>query len=66
MPIMWALANPKIGEREVLDAMLALDAGVVAEHDGVLLISDKGFASKQFEQRLAEQGIELLRPSRIG
>jgi hypothetical protein len=64
MPIMWALANPKIGEREVLDAMLALDAGVVAEHHGVLLISDKGFASKPFEQRLADQGIELLRPSR--
>jgi hypothetical protein len=32
MPIMWALANPKIGEREVLASMLQVEAGVVAEH----------------------------------
>ncbi len=41
MPILWALANPKIGEREVLAAMLEHDAGLVAAHPGVLLISDK-------------------------
>ncbi|WP_255436027.1 hypothetical protein [Salinispora sp. H7-4] len=64
MPILWALASPKIGEREVLASMLQVEAGVVAGHDGILLISDKGFASQPFEKRLAEQGIELLRPSR--
>ena len=65
MPILWALANPKIGEREVLAAMLEHDADLVADHPGVLLISDKGFASKPFERQLAEEhGIELLRPSR--
>jgi Transposase DDE domain len=64
MPIMWALANPKIGEREILDAMLEVDAGLVARHEGILLISDKGFASKPFEEALADQGIELLRPAR--
>jgi hypothetical protein len=64
MPILWALASPKIGEREVLAAMLEIDAGLVAEREGILLISDKGFASKAFEKDLAEQGIELLRPSR--
>lgn len=64
MPIMWALANPKIGEREVLAAMLEVDADLVAEREGILLISDKGFASKAFEKALAELGIELLRPSR--
>ena len=64
MPILWALANPKIGEREVLSAMLEVDADLVAERAGILLISDKGFASKPFEQELADQGIELLRPSR--
>lgn len=63
MPILWALANPKIGEREVLAAMLETDAGVVAEHPSILLISDKGFASTTFERQLADQGIELLRPS---
>jgi hypothetical protein len=64
MPIMWALANPKIGEREVLAAMLEVDADLVAAREGIVLISDKGFASKPFEKALAEQGIELLRPSR--
>lgn len=63
MPIMWALANPKIGEREVLAAMLEVDADLVAARNGILLITDKGFASKPFEKDLAEQGIELLRPS---
>lgn len=63
MPIMWALANPKIGEREVLAAMFDVDAELVAEREGVLLISDKGFASKPLENEFAELGVELLRPS---
>ena len=42
MPIMWALANPKIGEREVLAAMLELDADLVAEPAGILLIMRQG------------------------
>ncbi|MFC7641817.1 IS982 family transposase [Streptosporangium lutulentum] len=64
MPILWALANPKIGEREVLAAMLEVDAGLIAEREGILLICDKGFASKPFEKELAAHGIDLLRPSR--
>ncbi|WSI72953.1 hypothetical protein OG599_24285 [Streptomyces sp. NBC_01335] len=63
MPIMWALANPKIGGREVLAAMLEVDAHLVADREGILLISDKGFASKTFEKDLAQLGIEVLRPS---
>ncbi|MFG3062019.1 IS982 family transposase [Streptomyces sp. NPDC048231] len=64
MPILWALADPKIGEREVLGAMLEVDAGVAAEHDGILLICDKGFAGRDFETLLGEYGITMLRPSR--
>jgi hypothetical protein len=37
MPTMWALASPKIGEREVLAAMLAVDAGLVAQREDLLL-----------------------------
>lgn len=66
MPIMWALANPKIGEREVLAAMLEADATLLAARDGFLPISDKGFASRTFEKNLAQLGIELLRPSLRG
>lgn len=32
-PIMWAVANPKIGEREVLTAMLEVDADPVARRE---------------------------------
>lgn len=63
MPILWALADPKLGEREVLAAMLEVEAGVVAEHEGILLISDKGFAGRDFERLLADYGITLLRPA---
>ena len=64
MPFLWALADPKIGEREVLAAMLEVEADLVAGRQGLLLITDKGFASKPFEQSLSEQGLTLLRPSR--
>ena len=64
LAVAQVLANPKIGEREVLAAMLEQDADVVAGHTGILLITDKGFASKPLERHLAEQGIALLRPSR--
>jgi hypothetical protein len=64
MPILWALADPKIGEREVLAAMLEVDAELVRQRRGLLLITDKGFASKTFEQSLSADGISLLRPSR--
>jgi hypothetical protein len=64
MPILWALANPKIGEREVLEAMLHRDADLIAERDGIVLISDKGFSGRDFEDMLTERNIDLLRPAR--
>jgi hypothetical protein len=57
MPILWALADPRIGEREVLAAMLEVDAAVTAEHEHILLICDKGFAGHDFETLLGEYGI---------
>ena len=64
MPVMWALADPKIGEREVLAAMLEVDEQMIAERQGLLLITDKGFASRTFESSLSAQGVTLLRPSK--
>jgi hypothetical protein len=68
MPILWALANPKIGEREVLQAMLDRDADLIASRtatsSGIVLITDKGFAGRDLEQDLAQRGIDLLRPAR--
>lgn len=63
MPILWALANPKLDEREVLTAILDREPAAVTDRPGLLLIADKGFASKEFEADLALRGAELLRPS---
>ncbi|WP_413760913.1 hypothetical protein [Streptomyces sp. MMBL 11-3] len=63
IPILGALANPKLDEREVLQAMFDVEKDLIAGWPGLLLISDKGFASKEFENDLAMRGIVLLRPS---
>jgi Transposase DDE domain len=63
MPILWALADPKLGEREVLAAMLDREPELAADRPGLLLIADKGFKATWFETDLDLRGIELLRPS---
>jgi hypothetical protein len=42
MPILWALAGPKTGEREVLAAMLDVEPQLAAARPGLTLITDKG------------------------
>ena len=64
MPILWALADPKIGEREVLAAMLEAEPRLAAARQGLALITGKGFAGRQIEADMAGHGITLLRPSR--
>ena len=63
MPVSWALADPKLDEREVLAAMLEVEPELAASRPGLLLITDKGFRARWFETGLDSQGIELLRPS---
>jgi hypothetical protein len=41
MAVMWCLANPKIGEREVLAALLQCDHHFI--RGGQVLLADKGF-----------------------
>lgn len=63
MPIIWALANPKIGEREVTQAMLEQGHHLVL--DGQVILGDKGFAGKDFERFISEElGATLIRPDR--
>jgi Transposase DDE domain len=64
MPILWALADPKIGEREVLTAMLDVEPRLALARPGLTLITDKGFAGRLTETGLAASGITLLRPAR--
>ena len=62
MPIMWCLATPKLGEREVLAALLDHDHHLL--RDGQILMADKGFAGKDFQELTATMGVRLLRPDR--
>lgn len=63
MPIIWGLANPKLGEREVTQALLHRDHHLI--HAGQVILGDKGFAGRDFETFIHDQlGAHLLRPDR--
>ena len=60
---MWCLAHPKIGEREVVAALLDHDQHLI--RDGQVMLADKGFSGKDFAATTAAHGIVLLRPGCI-
>jgi len=62
MPVMWCLANPKIGEREVLAALLKRDHHLIRH--GQILLADKGFSGQGFKKLTDDMGLRLLRPDR--
>jgi hypothetical protein len=62
LPVAWCLASPKLGEREVVAALLDHECGRL--RPGLLLVGDKGFAGRDFEQLVAGYGARLLRPDR--
>jgi hypothetical protein len=62
MPVMWCLADPKIGEREVLAALLDNNHQLIRE--GQILLADKGFSGKPFKKLTESKQIRLLRPDR--
>lgn len=64
LPIAFALANPKIDERDVAIDLFDSDPALLAGRAGQIIIADKGYASAEFETRLAEHGVELIRPAR--
>jgi hypothetical protein len=63
LPITWALAHPKLDERQVLMAVLEHDPTLSAARPGLTIIADKGYASAELDRFLAERGVALLRPS---
>lgn len=63
LPISWALANPKIDEREVLADMLTGDQDLLTTHPGQTVVGDKGYVSKHLDIFMADHGLTLLRPS---
>ncbi len=64
MPIVWCLADPKLGEREVAADLLGHAHDLRALPTGVVLIGDKGFAGREFHRDMTELGITFVRPDR--
>jgi len=63
MPVIWGLANPTIGEREVTQALLTHDHHLIRA--GQVILGDKGFAGRDFERFITEDlGAYLIRPDR--
>lgn len=63
LPITWALADPKLDERQVLIAALDHDHSLTADRPGLTILADKGYVSRELEIYLADRGVTLLRPS---
>lgn len=66
LPVMFALSGAKGDEREALLGMLEIDAGLVAARPGQILIGDKNYFGRLFEEELTGREIGLLRPVRKG
>ncbi len=63
MPVIWGLAHPGIGEREVTRALLERDGDLIRA--GQVILGDKGFAGRDFEAFITtELGAHLIRPDR--
>jgi hypothetical protein len=54
--------HPKLGEREVVAALLAHERARL--RPGLLILADKGFAGRDFERLVAGYGAALARPDR--
>jgi hypothetical protein len=63
MPVIWGMAHPGAGEREVVTALLAQDHNLVRA--GQVILGDKGFAGRDFEAFItSELRAHLIRPDR--
>jgi Transposase DDE domain len=62
LPVAWCLASPKLGEREVVAALL--DHQRHRLRPGLVILADKGLAGREFEQLVAGYGAVLVRPDR--
>ncbi|CAM5669162.1 IS982 family transposase [Streptomyces griseorubiginosus] len=63
LPVTWALADPKVDERQVLAALIDNEPHLAADRPGLLILADKGYIAAELDRFLAARGIQLLRPS---
>jgi len=64
LPVAFALANPRIDEREVARDLFEAEPTLVRA--GQRILADKGYRSRESEQFLGEHGVELIRPAHKG
>jgi hypothetical protein len=62
LPVAWCLATPRLGEREVVAALLEHERDRL--RPGLVILADKGLAGREFEQLVGGYGATLLRPDR--
>ena len=63
MPVVWELANPKIGEREATEAMHHHDRHLIRPSH--VIIGDEGFAGAAFEAFITDEvNVHPIRPDR--
>lgn len=63
LPVTWALADPKIDERQILAALIDNEPHLAAHRPGLLILADKGYIAAELDRFLAARDISLLRPS---
>ena len=63
LPITWALASPKIDERQILMAIIEHDPDLIAGRPGLVIIADKGYVSAELDRWLTGRGVTIVRPS---
>jgi hypothetical protein len=63
LPVTFALANPKVDEREILVDLFDLEPGLLASRPERLLLADKGYRDAATETLLADRGLRLVRPA---
>ena len=61
LPVTFALANPKIDEREVARDLFEAEPALL--RSGQKILADKGYVSRELERFLAEHGVALIRPA---
>jgi hypothetical protein len=66
LPVAVALTGAKADERQVLLDLLAVEPQLVAARPGQVLVADRNYYGREFEQLLGELGVRLLRPARKG
>ncbi|HEY1832073.1 MAG TPA: IS982 family transposase [Acidimicrobiales bacterium] len=61
LPVTFALANPKIDEREVARDLFETEPGLI--RPGQVIVADKGYVSRELETFLESHGAHLMRPA---